>query len=63
MNTSSTLEKIHDWLALPKPEYCDKHGHKITGWCETADHVEHGICARCGQEVYKPEPRDRMSRH
>ena len=56
MDTSSTLEKIKDWLVLPKPDYCDSHGHRVAGWYETVEHVQHGLCARCGQEIYKLEP-------
>ena len=58
MNLCNTFEKIQDWLVLPKPEYCDKHGHKVSGWWEAPDHVEHGVCDHCGQEMYKPEPHE-----
>ena len=53
MHTSNTLEKTQDWLALPQPEYCDKYGHEVSGWWETAEHVQHAFCDHCGQEMYK----------
>ena len=63
MDTSTTWEKIRDWLVLPRPEYCDAHGHKVAGWDEATEHVQHGRCIRCGQELYKLEPNDQVLKH
>ena len=63
METSGTLQKIQDWLALSRPEYCDKHGHRISGWSETAECGQHTLCDHCGQGIYRPQPEGQMSRY
>ena len=59
---SSRLEQIKSWFFLLTSEYCDEHGHRVFDWYETVDHVEHGVCGRCGQELYKPEFHDYISK-